>query len=732
LFLRIVLFFIILCGSKVYAECNFISSDFIKELNNPDNIKEIQINTANTRKYYKNQLNILISNDHVIPQRLKKNYAAKVRVIYSFGECVYKAKIRQHGDWKDHIYLDGGTPISSLRVNLENGNIINTVKFKLLIPSTRNNLNEVLGSLLLKYVGFIVPETFQVKTSINGVNILMLFQEVVRKELLERNNRREGPILEGDESILWSDKFFVAENQPLALSRVVNEKWFLKGENSAKITLDAFRKLQIAYLEYAQNIKDMKYILIKPNFKSTELFAKYFFSLAALNGNHALVSHNRKFYYNSFTEKFEPIYYDGNLSLQKKITIESDTILAAKNFYGTQPFKYQKSFSKLENEKKILKDFKDRTQVNDAKALKFFNKSMSNIKSNENIIQSLITSSQNNNLWKRDIKRDFDNYLSNLSLLPKLKQTTIIKIYEDNNKFTSLTTDNQKLYLTNNDVAEIISKNKLNDFRYVYVPNDTNSETINTDIKIVSDFSIGYLKHSKTLSVKIDDESKIIHLKQNKTDDWALFVDVNLNQWTILFEGVKPTQKKNDLATERVNRYGLTGCLNFYKSIFNNSSITVSDGECEDSLNIINSKGTITNIDVKNAFSDALDVDFSNIEFGTISITLAGNDCLDVSAGKYKISKLVAIKCGDKGVSVGEKSNMDIGILNVNNALIGLSSKDLSITSVKHVIQKNVKNCFEVSQKKQEFGGARLTVGYMNCDSGNIVDTNSKILINKL
>ena len=34
----------------------------------------------------------------------------------------------------------------------------------------------------------------------------MLFQEDIQKELLEKNNRREGPLFEGDESLLWSKK----------------------------------------------------------------------------------------------------------------------------------------------------------------------------------------------------------------------------------------------------------------------------------------------------------------------------------------------------------------------------------------------------------------------------------------------------------------------------------------------------------------------------------------------
>ena len=39
--------------------------------------------------------------------------------------------------------------------------------------------------------------------------------------------------------------------------------------------------------------------------------------LLAANGNHALYPHNRKFYWNSIEEYFEPIYYDGEFIINK-------------------------------------------------------------------------------------------------------------------------------------------------------------------------------------------------------------------------------------------------------------------------------------------------------------------------------------------------------------------------------------------------------------------------------
>ena len=36
-----------------------------------------------------------------------------------------------------------------------------------------------------------------------------------------------------------------------------------------------------------------------------------------MDGWHALRPHNRKFYFNSITSKFEPIYYDGSTSFKE-------------------------------------------------------------------------------------------------------------------------------------------------------------------------------------------------------------------------------------------------------------------------------------------------------------------------------------------------------------------------------------------------------------------------------
>ena len=185
---------LIFTSSNIRSDCNFLTGEYIDEIANPSEISLIEIEIPKSSKYFKNLFEIYSSKSQNIPLKLKKNFKANVIIHFSFGMCNYQASIRQSGDWKDHVGLDDGQLklnsqlIRSLDVKLKEGNIANAVSFKLLIPDTRNGLNEVLGSLILKDLGFISPETFEVNTSVNGVNSVMLFQEKSTKELLEKNH----------------------------------------------------------------------------------------------------------------------------------------------------------------------------------------------------------------------------------------------------------------------------------------------------------------------------------------------------------------------------------------------------------------------------------------------------------------------------------------------------------------------------------------------------------------
>ena len=176
-----------------FADCDFITGQFSKKLSNPKNIKIIKVEIPKSNKFAQNAFSILASESKNILPQYKKKFKAKITVVYKngLGKCFYNGTVRQHGDWKDHIkYMDWKFQ-QSVKIKLTDGNILNATHFKLLIPKTRKNLNEVFTTILLRSLGFIAPETFQVRAEVNGLEFQYIFQEDVRKELLERNSRRK-------------------------------------------------------------------------------------------------------------------------------------------------------------------------------------------------------------------------------------------------------------------------------------------------------------------------------------------------------------------------------------------------------------------------------------------------------------------------------------------------------------------------------------------------------------
>ena len=85
------------------------------------------------------------------------------------------------------------------------------------------------------------------------------------------------------------------------------------------------------------------------------------------------------------------------------------------------------------------------------------------------------------------------------------------------------------------------------------------------------------------------------------------------------FYGVEKKTNSKLLNDQRFNELGLTGCLNFYESKFQNTKIGVVRGVCEDSVNIVSSKGLIDSISIESAFADALDtVSYTHLTLPTI------------------------------------------------------------------------------------------------------------------
>jgi len=177
----------------------------------------------------------------------------------------------------------------------------------------------------------------------------------------------------------------------------------------------------------------------------------------------------------------------------------------------------------------------------------------------------------------------------------------------------------------------------------------------------------------------------------------------------------------------------LTGCLNTYNLILKNVSFDIENTFCEDALNLIRTNGDINLIKINKSFSDSIDMDFSNLNVSHIFVSESLNDCLDLSYGNYIFNKINLSKCGDKGVSVGEKSKVQINNLIVEETEIGLASKDSSEVTLNFSMIKDTSLCFAAYRKKQEFSGGKIIIQKTNCDKKNFFKTSgSEILFNEL
>ena len=185
--------------------------------------------------------------------------------------------------------------------------------------------------------------------------------------------------------------------------------------------------------------------------------------------------------------------------------------------------------------------------------------------------------------------------------------------------------NNKKANFTLNELANILRKNTLLNNRYVILNTldfDNEKSFLKTKLNLNNSIN-GNITHSKGIFFKIDRFKKIINIKQSTPKDWILFKNINFKNWTINFNG-KINNLNNKDSSQRFNNNGLTGCLNFFNTIFDNTSIKMNNGYCEDSVNIVNSNGKIKSVYINDAFSDALDLDFSKLTIDHLFIFNSG------------------------------------------------------------------------------------------------------------
>ena len=221
-------------------------------------------------------------------------------------------KLRLKGDWLDHVNSDKW----SFRIKVKDPFAWNRLKtFSVHTPKARYYVLEWLLHEFWKREGVLTTRYDFVTLSVNGEHKgIYAYEEHFEKQLLEYQNRREGPIIRFSEDALWDarQRHLKLHNGQSHARRDVskmptaNIKPFQENKIATSPTLSA-------QYEIAQNLLYQYQNELMPSGEifDLDLMAKYTVIVDMLGAYHGVFWHNQRYYYNPVISKLEPIGFDG-------------------------------------------------------------------------------------------------------------------------------------------------------------------------------------------------------------------------------------------------------------------------------------------------------------------------------------------------------------------------------------------------------------------------------------
>jgi hypothetical protein len=251
----------------------------------------------------------------------KRNEALKIGILFS-DEYVpalirakgyeYKTKLRLKGDFLDHLYGDKW----SFRIKVKGENVIYGMKqFSIHNPTTRNTMYEWIFHKLLKKEGLIYLNYNFINVILNGENLgIYALEEHFEKRLVERNQRKEGPILRFNESFHFSQTLQAksyAKNISIPLTYGSYQSSYIDAFQTNKILRDS---IQLMHFSKAASLLEA---FKKGKLRTSDVFdieklSSFVALLDVLGSYHAATWNNSRFYYNPITSKLEPLGFDSS------------------------------------------------------------------------------------------------------------------------------------------------------------------------------------------------------------------------------------------------------------------------------------------------------------------------------------------------------------------------------------------------------------------------------------
>ena len=195
------------------------------------------------------------------------------------------------------------------------------------------------------------------------------------------------------------------------------------------------------------------------------------------------------------------------------------------------------------------------------------------------------------------------------------------------------------------------------------------------------------------------------------------------------------------LSRPKKGRWDLTGAINFYKSPVSMYHVSCIDNvNGDDYINIVKSKFSLSNLKIVNSFADSIDVDFSK---GFISESVffgcgfgdKGGDCVDFSGSQVQMDNISIENVSDKGISIGEASNVVANNLKIKSAKIAIAAKDESNVSIANIFVGSSEVGATAFNKKHQYGPSVLSISDVDMQSVKhpyLVDQKSSLTVDSV
>ena len=709
---------------------------------------------------------------------------------------VIPVKIRLKGDWLDHLQTNKW----SLRVETDEDKPFRGMRrFSLQVPESRNFISEWLFLKILKEEGLISLNYDFLKVDINGESQgIYALEEHISKELIERNQRREGPVLKFNADRFWQTvSQFGGKSRFSSRESLVDDYYF-------KSMVEVFQQTKLEQdpvlaelLKVAVNkLQGYREGWLSPSqVFDYEAWSKYLVLADLFGADHGFFWENYRFYYNPVTGLFEPIPFDNepgkiieNLAIHAfdpdmltklledeifvKEYIKQMKIYADQNYIGTKISQYGEEidyYTKLLRQDYPNYTFDPMSFYENADYMRQGMLTDQGLRVTVAQGQDKTSRLDVENLLQLPVEvltvedKDGNSYLSQVQVLAATKKYQLPKITRINL--------NQVIATDEISLSQLMVK-----FRLLGLDEGTAIKTVGISLSNITDLSyisgllpneISFIQYDyKTNSyvipqgnytlnklvviptgsqlyvapgVKIDiqsgggivsyspvifDGNELNPVMINGNDQGQGLLVIKAKEKSVInqtkFIGLKPITTYS---------YQTLGAVNFYESEVNLDGVEFIENQAEDQLNIIRSKFLIKNSSFIGALSDGVDFDFSKGKVIDCRLVEMTNDGVDFSGTQAEIEGLLVDGAGDKGISVGERSQVLLNKVTIKNTKLGVASKDLSeVTLGKEIIFENLEVGLAAYQKKPEYGPAIINqdlIQAINVKTGFMIEEGS-------